>query len=216
MKAKHAEKRPKITISLWLFIAIIAFLVLLIIGITFYSVQRELNSDNKNNNTTIAATEQTMAAETTQAVTEETTEQSIQKTTEESTDKEAAVEPTTQAIVVSGAESADKNLNFDAEMYPYKAFDNVGNRDASVKEVFGSVYGGEGITFDKNGLFSDNITQSEYNYGAYTVTDGVINMTYSNDKNKSAKIISYKGNLPSEIKIDYVGYDVYFKIGSAN
>ena len=47
MKAKHAEKRPKITISLWLFIAIIAFLVLLIIGITFYSVQRELNSDNK-------------------------------------------------------------------------------------------------------------------------------------------------------------------------
>ena len=186
MKAKHAEKRPKITISLWLFIAIIAFLVLLIIGITFYSVQRELNSDNKNNNTTIAATEQTTAAET------------------------------TQAIVVSGAESADKNLNFDAEMYPYKAFDNVGKRDAPVKEVFGSVYGGEGITFDKNGLFSDNITQSEYNYGAYTVTDGVINMTYSNDKNKSAEIISYKGNVPSEIKIDYVGYDVYFKIGSAN
>lgn len=109
MKAKHAEKRPKITISLWLFIAIIAFLVLLIIGITFYSVQRELNSDNKNNNTTIAATEQMTAAETTQAVTEETTEQSIQKTTEESTEKEeAAVEPTTQAIVVSGAESADK------------------------------------------------------------------------------------------------------------
>ena len=214
MKAKHAEKRPKITISLWLFIAIIAFLVLLIIGITFYSVQRELNSDNKNNNTTIAATEQTTAAETTQAVTEETTEQSIQKTTEESTEKEeAAVEPTTQAIVVSGAESADKNLNFDAEMYPYKAFDNVGKRDASVKEVFGSVYGGEGITFDKNGLFSDNITQSEYNYGAYTVTDGVINMTYSNDKNKSAEIISYKGNVPSEIKIDYVGYDVYFKTG---
>lgn len=216
MKAKHAEKRPKITISLWLFIAIIAFLVLLIIGITFYSVQRELNSDNKNNNTTIAATEQTTAAETTQAVTEETTDQSIQKTTEESTEKEAAAEPTTQAIVVSGAESADKNLNFDAEMYPYKAFDNVGKRDASVKEVFGSVYGGEGITFDKNGLFSDNITQSEYNYGAYTVTDGVINMTYSNDKNKSAEIISYKGNVPSEIKIDYVGYDVYFKIGSAN
>ena len=214
---EHAEKRPKITISLWLFIAIIAFLVLLIIGITFYSVQRELNSDNKNNNTTIAATEQTTAAETTQAVTEETTEKSIQKTTEESTEnEEAAVEPTTQAIVVSGAESADKNLNFDAEMYPYKAFDNVGKRDASVKEVFGSVYGGEGITFDKNGLFSDNITQSEYNYGAYTVTDGVINMTYSNDKNKSAEIISYKGNVPSEIKIDYVGYDVYFKIGSAN
>ena len=101
-------------------------------------------------------------------------------------------------------------------MYPYKAFDNVGKRDASVKEVFGSVYGGEGITFDKNGLFSDNITQSEYNYGAYTVTDGVINMTYSNDKNKFAEIISYKGNVPSEIKIDYVGYDVYFKIGSAN
>lgn len=41
-------------------------------------------------------------------------------------------------------------------------------------------------------------------------------MTYSNDKNKSAEIISYKGNVPSEIKIDYVGYDVYFKIGSAN
>ena len=49
------------------------------------------------------------------------------------------------------------------DVYKRQAFDNVGKRDASVKEVFGSVYGGEGITFDKNGLFSDNITQSEYN-----------------------------------------------------
>ena len=30
MKAKHAEKRPKITISLWLFITIIAVMALLI------------------------------------------------------------------------------------------------------------------------------------------------------------------------------------------
>ena len=65
-------------------------------------------------------------------------------------------------------------------------------------------------------IISAKITHSEYNYGAYTVTDGVINMTYSNDKNKSAEIISYKGNVPSDIKIDYVGYDVYFKIGCAN
>ena len=28
--------------------------------------------------------------------------------------------------------------------------------------------------------------------------------------------VGYKGSVPSEIKIDYVGYDVYFKIGSAN
>ena len=205
MKAKHAEKTHKITISLWLFIAIIAVLVLLIVGITFYSVNRELNAEN---NSTATATQQ---VQTTNISTQPTTEQATENAAVETTP-----EQTTQSIAVSGAESADKDLNFDAEMYPYKAFDNEGKRDASLKEVFGSVYGGEGITFDKNGLFSDNITQTEYNFGAYTVTDGVINMTYSNDKNKSAEIISYNGNVPSEIKIDYVGYDVYFKIRSAD
>lgn len=215
MKAKHAEKRPKITISLWLFIAIIAFLVLLIVGITFYSVQRELKADNNSatsdTQVQITKSEETIPENTKATTTAETAQQDTQPQKEETT-----AEPATENIVVSGAENADKNLNFDAEMFPYKAFDNVGKRDASIKEVFGSVYGGEGITFDKNGLFSDNITQTEYNYGAYTVTDGIINMTYSNDKNKSAEIISYSGNVPSEIKINYVGYDVYFRIGSAD
>ena len=208
MKAKHAEKTHKITISLWLFIAIIAVLVLLIVGITFYSVNRELNAEN---NSTATATQQVQTTNiSTQPTTEQATENAAVETTQPETKaEETTAEQTTQSIAVSGAESADKDLNFDAEMYPYKAFDNEGKRDASLKEVFGSVYGGEGI-------FSDNITQTEYNFGAYTVTDGVINMTYSNDKNKSAEIISYNGNVPSEIKIDYVGYDVYFKIRSAD
>lgn len=211
MKAKHAEKRTSITINLWLFVAIIAVLVLIIIGITVYSVHRELRFKG-NSSVTVANTTQI----TTQTITEKTTEQTTKSDeVENSTNKvETTVQPATDAIVVNGAEAADKNLNFNAELYPYKAFDNVGKRDASVKEVFGSVYGGEGLTFDENGLFSDNITQSEYNYGAYIVKDGVINMTYANDKNKSAQIIAYKDNIPSEIKIDYVGYDVYFKIGS--
>ena len=215
MKAKHAEKTHKITISLRLFIAIIAVLVLLIVGITFYSVNRELNAEN---NSTATATQQVQTTNiSTQPTTGQATENTAVETTQPETKaEETTAEQTTQSIAVSGAESADKDLNFDAEMYPYKAFDNEGKRDASLKEVFGSVYGGEGITFDKNGLFSDNITQTEYNFGAYTVTDGVINMTYSNDKNKSAEIISYNGNVPSEIKIDYVGYDVYFKIRSAD
>lgn len=215
MKAKHAGKTHKITISLWLFIAIIAVLVLLIVGITFYSVNRELNAEN---NSTATASQQVQTTNiSTQPTTGQATENAAVETTQPETKaEETTAEQTTQSIAVSGAESADKDLNFDAEMYPYKAFDNEGKRDASLKEVFGSVYGGEGITFDKNGLFSDNITQTDYNFGAYTVTDGVINMTYSNDKNKSAEIISYNGNVPSEIKIDYVGYDVYFKIRSAD
>lgn len=214
MKAKHAAKRPKITISLWLFIAIIAVLVLMIVGITIYSVQKDL----KNNDNTATTASVTTVTETTveaKQETEQTTQNVEEETTEELQTENTTAEPTTDAIVVSGAESADKSLNFTGDFYPYKAFDNIGKRDASIKEVFGSMYGGEGLSFDENGLFSDNITQSEYNYGAYTVTDGVINMTYSNDKNKTAEVISYNGNVPSEIKIDYVGYDVYFKVGSA-
>ena len=213
MKAKHAEKRPKITISLWLFITIIAIMVLLIVGITYYSVQRELNANNSNNTTSSVAqtTEQVSASQSTGADGQE-----IEKTTAVSQQKEeGSVQPTTEAIVVSGAESTDEELYFSAELYPYKAFDTVGNRNASVKDVFGSVYSGEGLTFDENGLFADNITQSEYNYGAYTVTDGVINMTYSNDKNATAQIVSYEDGVPSEIVIDFVGYEVYFKVGSA-
>ena len=213
MKAKHAEKRPKITISLWLFITIIAVMVLLIVGITYYSVQRELNANNSNNTTSSVAqtTEQTSVSQSAGADGQE-----IEKTTAVSQhEEEGSVQPTTEAIVVSGAESTDEELYFSAELYPYKAFDTVGNRNASVKEVFGSVYSGEGLTFDENGLFADNITQSEYNYGAYTVTDGVINMTYSNDKNATAQIVSYEDGVPSEIVIDFVGYEVYFKVGSA-
>lgn len=213
MKAKHAEKRPKITISLWLFITIIAVMALLIVGITYYSVQRELNANNSNNTTSSVAqtTEQAAASQSAGANGHE-----VEKTTAASQQvEEGTVQPTTEAIAVSGAESADEELYFSAELYPYKAFDTVGNRNASVKEVFGSVYSGEGLTFDENGLFADNITQSEYNYGAYTVTDGVINMTYSNDKNATAQIISYEDGVPSEIVIDFVGYEVYFKVGSA-
>ena len=214
MKAKHAEKRPKITISLWLFITIIAVMVLLIVGITYYSVQRELNANNSNNTTSSVAqtTEQAAASQSAGA-----DRQEVEKTTAVSQQEEedSSVQPTTEAIAVSGAESADEELYFSAELYPYKAFDTVGNRNASVKEVFGSIYSGEGLTFDENGLFADNITQSEYNYGAYTVTDGVINMTYSNDKNATAQIISYEDGVPSEIVIDFVGYEVYFKVGSA-
>ena len=213
MKAKHAEKRPKITISLWLFITIIAVMALLIVGITYYSVQRELNANNSNNTTSSVAqtTEQAAASQSAGA-----NGQEVEKTTAASQlEEEGSVQPTTEAIMVSGAENADEELYFSAELYPYKAFDTVGNRNASVKEVFGSVYSGEGLTFDENGLFADNITQSEYNYGAYTVTDGVINMTYSNDKNATAQIISYEDGVPSEIVIDFVGYEVYFKVGSA-
>lgn len=213
MKAKHAEKRPKITISLWLFITIIAVMALLIVGITYYSVQRELNANNSNNTTSSVAqtTEQAAASQSAGANGHE-----VEKTTAASQQvEEGSVQPTTEAIAVSGAENADEELYFSAELYPYKAFDTVGNRNASVKEVFGSVYSGEGLTFDENGLFADNITQSEYNYGAYTVTDGVINMTYSNDKNATAQIISYEDGVPSEIVIDFVGYEVYFKVGSA-
>lgn len=213
MKAKHAEKRTSITINLWLFIAIIAFWVLIIIGITIYSVHKEIASNNNNSTSTVAQSTQIA----TQSNTDESVEQTTKAIAESSTyTAETTVQSETNSIVVNGAENADKNLNFNEELYPYKAFDNVGKRDASVKEVFGSVYGGEGLTFDENGLFSDNITQSEYNYGAYIVKDGVITMTYANDKNKTAQIIAYDGNTPSEIKIDYVGYDVYFKTGSVS
>ncbi len=221
MKAKHAEKKTSITISLRLFIGIIVLFVLIIVAVTYYSVYRELNTGNNNSAAasaaaTAAETNDISASESSQNTPREETSEPTFAATEATQPESTATEPATKATTSEGStESAVKLTSFSAEMYPYKAFDNVGKRDASVKEVFGTGYGGEGITFDENGLFSDNITQSESNYGIYTVSDGTIKLSYSNDKTKTAEIISYKNNVPSEMKIDYVGYDVYFKIGSA-
>lgn len=89
MKAKHAEKTHKITISLWLFIAIIAVLVLLIVGITFYSVNRELNAEN---NSTATATQQ---VQTTNISTQPTTGQATENAAVETTQPETKAEETT-------------------------------------------------------------------------------------------------------------------------
>ena len=122
------------------------------------------------------------------------------------------LEETTEGIVVPNLENADESLNFNAEFTAYKAYDKVEERRVSLKEVFGSSYSGGTFIFNEDGTFEDNLNISSNNYGAYAVVDDMIYLTYANDKNSTAEILFQDDYYtPTEIMLNYGGYEVYFK-----
>lgn len=211
MPGKYARKDPKQNKTKSVVIALILFLFLIISGITAYVISQNINDDTNNTETTVTSEVQdvtSIAEETTVIVTNST--ESTDILTEPTT---AEVEETTEDIVVPGAEDADESLNFSAEFTAYKAYDITEDRRVSLKEVFGSSYTGDAFVFSDEGTFQDNLISSAKNYGAYVVVDDVIRLTYANDKNSTAEIISQDDYYtPTEIMINYGGYEVYFKL----
>lgn len=112
-----------------------------------------------------------------------------------------------ESILVPG--DIDNATYFSATYSPYKAVDSVTGEECSLKEVFGSSYGGGTVTFNSDGSFSDTLTTSSSNNGAYAVKDSKLVATYSNDKNMDVSVSSWNGDTPSELIINYGGYDVY-------
>lgn len=129
----------------------------------------------------------------------------IQKTTDESITMQSS---NSESVVVPG--DVDDATYFSATYSPYKAVDSETNEQCSLKEVFGSSYGGGGsVTFNSDGSFSDTLTTSSSNKGSYAVKDSKLIATYSNDRNMDVSVSSWNGDTPSEIIINYGGYYVY-------
>lgn len=130
-------------------------------------------------------------------------------TSAESSDAEQSKTSTTQKVVVPES-SGSKVSYFSKTFTPYKALDTESGNSCSLKEVFGSSFTSGNIKFNSDGTFTDNMSVSSVNSGAYALTDKKITATYTNDKNMSVSVIEWNGNTPSEISVNYGGYDVYF------
>ena len=206
MAGRHSAKTSKKPI---LIICIVAAVIIIgvICAVIFF------NSGSKPANTTSTTTQQTTS--TVQSTLVESAQTTLQPTESE--------QPTTQSETFAGETSEVSKVvvptqggqevsYFNATYVPYKAIDSSTNEECTLREVFGSAFSQGVITFNSDGTFTDSVTSSSANSGAYAVEGDKIVATYSNDKNMSVKVASWEGYTPSELIINYGGYDVYFNM----
>lgn len=206
MAGRHSAKTSKKPIVI---ICIVAAVIIIgvICAVIFF------NSGSKPANTTSTTTQQTTS--TVQSTSAESAETTLQPTESE--------QPTTQSETFAGETSEVSKVvvptqggqevsYFNATYVPYKAVDSSTNEECTLREVFGSAFSQGVITFNSDGTFTDSVTSSSANSGAYAVEGDKIVATYTNDKNMSVKVTSWEGDTPSELIINYGGYDVYFNM----
>ena len=206
MAGRHSAKTSKKPI---LIICIVAAVIIIgvICAVIFF------NSGSKPANTTSTTTQQTTS--TVQSTSVESAQTTLQPTESE--------QPTTQSETFAGETSEVSKVvvptqggqevsYFNATYVPYKAVDSSTNEECTLREVFGSAFSQGVITFNSDGTFTDSVTSSSANSGAYAVEGDKIVATYTNDKNMSVKVASWEGDTPSELIINYGGYDVYFNM----
>ena len=206
MAGRHSAKTSKKPIVI---ICIVTAVIIIgvICAVIFF------NSGSKPANTTSTTTQQTTS--TVQSTSAESAETTLQPTESE--------QPTTQSETFAGETSEVSKVvvptqggqevsYFNATYVPYKAVDSSTNEECTLREVFGSAFSQGVITFNSDGTFTDSVTSSSANSGAYAVEGDKIVATYTNDKNMSVKVASWEGDTPSELIINYGGYDVYFNM----
>ena len=206
MAGRHSAKTSKKPIVI---ICIVAAVIIIgvICAVIFF------NSGSKPANTTSTTTQQTTS--TVQSTSVESAQTTLQPTESE--------QPTTQSETFAGETSEVSKVvvptqggqevsYFNATYVPYEAVDSSTNEECTLREVFGSAFSQGVITFNSDGTFTDSVTSSSANSGAYAVEGDKIVATYSNDKNMSVKVASWEGDTPSELIINYGGYDVYFNM----
>ena len=206
MAGRHSAKTSKKPIVI---ICIVAAVIIIgvICALIFF------NSSSKPANTTSTTTQQTTS--TVQSTSVESAQTTLQPTESElpTTQSETfAVETSEVSKVVVPTKSGQEVSYFNATYVPYKAIDSSTNEECTLREVFGSAFSQGVITFNSDGTFTDSVTSSSANSGAYAVEGDAIVATYSNDKNMSVKVASWDGDTPSELIINYGGYDVYFNM----
>lgn len=207
MAGRHSAKTSKKPIVI---ICIVAAVIIIgvICAVIFF------NSGSKPANTTSTTTQQTTS--TVQSTTVESAQTTLQPTESEqpTTQSETFAGETSEVskVVVPPTQGGQEVSYFNATYVPYKAVDSSTNEECTLREVFGSAFSQGVITFNSDGTFTDSVTSSSANSGAYAVEGDKIVATYTNDKNMSVKVTSWEGDTPSELIINYGGYDVYFNM----
>lgn len=206
MAGRHSAKSSKKPLVI-ICIAAAVIIIGVVCAVIFF------NSGSKPANTNQATTQQTTS--TVQLTSAESADTTLQPTTAEqpTTQVESFTGETSEVPkVVVPTQSGQEVSYFNATYVPYKAIDSSTNEECSLREVFGSSFSQGVITFNSDGTFTDSVTSSSVDSGAYAVEGDTIVATYSNDKNMSVKVVSWEGDTPSELIINYGGYDVYFNM----
>lgn len=206
MAGRHSAKTSKKPIVI---ICIVTAVIIIgvICAVIFF------NSGSKPANTISTTTQQTTS--TVQSTSAESAETTFQPTeTEQLTTQSETFAGETSEVskVVVPTQGGQEVSYFNATYVPYKAVDSSTNEECTLREVFGSAFSQGVITFNSDGTFTDSVTSSSANSGAYAVEGDKIVATYTNDKNMSVKVASWEGDTPSELIINYGGYDVYFNM----
>lgn len=206
MAGRHSARSSKKPLVI---ICIVAAVIIIGVICAVLFLNSGLNPVNTNSTTsqqttsTIQSTSTESAEATLQPTTSEQPTTQIESFTGETSEVPKVVVPTQIGQEVS---------YFNATYVPYKAIDSSTNEECSLREVFGSAFSQGVITFNSDGTFTDSVTSSSVGSGAYAVEGNTIVATYSNDKNMSVKVASWDGDTPSELIINYGGYDVYFNM----
>lgn len=206
MAGRHSAKTSKKPIVI---ICIVTAVIIIgvICAVIFF------NSGSKPANTTSTTTQQTTS--TVQSTSVESAQTTLQPTESEqlTTQSETFAGETSEVSkVVVPTQGGQEVSYFNATYVPYKAVDSSTNEECTLREVFGSAFSQGVITFNSDGTFTDSVTSSSANSGAYAVEGDKIVATYTNDKNMSVKVASWEGDTPSELIVNYGGYDVYFNM----
>ncbi len=206
MRYKETKKKPA---------AVIAVVIILIVIAIAAAVFIYFSNSNKQQPQSLE-TEPATETSVTEIVTEQSSRQtssSVEQTTSDSDQQTQGEENTdngeSSKIVVPADSDTDSKF-FSGEFSPYKAIDTETKNECSLKEVFGSSYSGGSMKFNSDGTFSDTLSISSVDSGAYILNNSTITATYTNDKNVTIAVVDWDGDTPAKLIINYGGYDVYF------
>lgn len=217
---KKSSKKPAMIITI-----VIAAVIIIVVAAVLFIPSYGILSDNlpfathpsitEHPQTTVLPTDlqeqSTEAAEQTTVSEKETQQEnsnSAVSETHNATEEGITMQSSdSESVVVPG--NFENATYFSATFSPYKAVDSETGNECSLKEVFGSSYSGGSIVFSDDGRFTDSLTTSSSNSGAYAVQDSNLAVTYSNDKNMDVTVNSWEGNTPTDIVVNYGGYNVY-------
>lgn len=208
--SKKTSKKPIAAI-----IIIIVVLIAAAVGVYIYFSMNGTNENSEKPNDASTLTSETTLTYQTDAVYSDASSQPQSETQDnnDSGDSQSAEETISEhnQVVVPTKGSGEISY-FNATYVPYKAVDTITDSECSLREVFGSSFSNGVLTFNSDGTFTDSVISASSNYGEYAVEGTEISATYSNDKNMQIKALGWDGDTPTELVINYGGYDVYFNM----
>lgn len=198
MAGRHSAKTSKAPIITVIAVA----LLIIIVGLVSFFIS------TRNNDVPITATQpQSTTQQTTEIYTQD--DNVTVETTMSVTEEQGVTFTQTETVdVLVPTQAGEEEKYFNASFSPFKAIDTSTGSECSLREVFGSSFSGGTVTFKDDGTFTDQIISS---IGAYAVYGEIISATYVNDKNMNITVNYWNEDTPSELVINYGGYDVYFE-----